>query len=147
MCIGGILGGMESTANQMPTAGEVSTTPQALCSYCHQPLLPQYYFCPNCGKKVNEPPLSLSVGSQVGLYFFSAVLPLICYLAISKWQGLKYLKSKDDKTQTVGAVACLILLVSTILTIWFAYVATQNAIQSSLSSLNSSMSIDGTSGL
>jgi hypothetical protein len=111
-----------------------------VCSYCHQPLKPEYYFCPNCGKKVHEPPLSTTPLMQLGIYAFSIILPMICYLAISKWPGITYLRSKDEKVRQVGIIACVLLALSTVVTIWYAYVWTQDAIQSSVNQINADMS-------
>ena len=107
-----------------------------ICSTCHQTLLPQYYFCPNCGAKVNEAPLSTTLQAQLGVYAFSIILPMICFIFVTKWPGVKYLKSNDQKTKNIGIIACVILGLSTILTIWLAYVWTQSAIQSSINSVN-----------
>ena len=112
----------------------------AICPVCHQPVLPTYYFCPNCGTRLSSPPLSTSVAAQAWLYFFSLILPVICYLAITKWQGYKYAKSPDRKTRTVGIIACVILALSSVFTIWYAIVWTQNEIQSSVDAINLEMS-------
>ena len=117
--------------------------PLAVCSYCHQPLLPTYYFCPNCGNKVMSAPLSTSPATQAWIYAFSAVLPLICYIMISKWPGMTYYRSKDEKAKQIGTIAIGILILSTLITIYFAYVWTQDAIQSSVASINSDFSANG----
>lgn len=111
-----------------------------ICSVCHQPLLPSYYFCPNCGTKINQAPLSTSVATQIGIYAFSIALPWILYIMISKWPALKYAKSKDPKTRQIGIIAIALLVLSTILTIYLAYVWTQSAIQSSVNSINTDLS-------
>ena len=114
-----------------------------LCSHCHQPLLPTYYFCPNCGAKINNAPLSTSVGAQARLYVFSAILPALCYLFISKWQGIKYFRSSDPKTKNIGSIAILILAAATIVTVWLAYIWTQEIIQQQIAAINADMSAQG----
>ena len=89
-----------------------------LCPQCYQPVLPAYHFCPNCGKKLNEPGLSTDVMSQILLYGFSIVLPIICYLAVSYWQGIKYIKSPNPQAQQIGWIALAILIISSIITFW-----------------------------
>ena len=126
---------------QKQSSSNVSASP-LVCEYCHQNILPQYYFCPNCGNRVNSP-LSTSIPTQIWIYFFSAILPMICFLTISKWQGWKYFKSKDKKTKKIGAIAITILVLSTIITIWLAYVWTEKAIQSSIDSINSDLNLEG----
>jgi hypothetical protein len=89
-----------------------------LCPQCYQPVLPTYHFCPNCGKKLTEAGLSTDVVSQILLYGFSIVLPIICYLAVSYWQGIKYIKSADPKAQQIGWIALALLIISSVITFW-----------------------------
>lgn len=89
------------------------------CPQCHQPVSPMDYFCPNCGKKLSEPGLSTTIGAQVLLYGFSIVLPIICYLAITKWEGIKYARSDDPKAQQMGWIAIALLTISSIVVIWW----------------------------
>ena len=107
-----------------------------ICSVCHQPILPQYYFCPNCGTKIIEAPLSTTIQTQVGIYAFSIILPMICFIFVTKWPGMKYFKSNDAKAKQIGKIAWGLLILSTLVVIYFAYVWTQNAIQSSIDSIN-----------
>jgi len=113
---------------------------ESTCSVCHQPILPQYYFCPNCGKEIHEKPLSTSFWNQVGLYVFSLILPSICFIMVTRWKGLKYLKSVDKKTKGIGAVALTLLILSTVVTYWFAVVWTRDFIQASINSANIDLS-------
>jgi hypothetical protein len=107
-----------------------------VCPVCHQPLLPTYYFCPNCGTKVNQAPLPTTIWAQAKLYVFSIILPMICFIFVTRWQGMKYIKSQDPKAKQIGQIAWLLIILSTIITIYLAYVWTQNAIQSSINSIN-----------
>jgi len=113
----------------------ILNTPQtpspAICSTCHQPILPAYYFCPNCGAKLNAPPLSTSTRAQILLYAFSIVLPVICFLAITKWKGYAYSKSPDQKTRQIGFIAWFLLIASTIITFWYATVWIEQQVQAS----------------
>lgn len=113
------------------------TEPTAsICSVCHQPILTTYYFCPNCGVKLNIAPLSTSVITQIGIYAFSIILPFICFIFVTKWQGIKYYKSNDPKAKQIGEIAWVLIILSTIAVIWLAYIWTQMAIQSTISSMN-----------
>ena len=111
------------------------------CPVCHQPVSAGQYFCSNCGAKLHEPPLSITPLAQLGLYAFSIVLPMMCFLFITRWPALKYLRSKDDKTKQVGMIACALLVLSTVVSIYYAYVWTQEAIQSQVNAINQDMSI------
>ncbi len=112
-----------------------------VCSYCHQSVEAGWYFCPNCGNKLHSAPLSTSVETQLWIYAFSIILPMMCFLFVSKWPGVKYFKSEDEKAKTIGTVAWALIILSTIVTCWYAYVWTQEAIQSSENSINADMSI------
>jgi heme/copper-type cytochrome/quinol oxidase subunit 2 len=107
-----------------------------ICPNCHQPILPTYFFCPNCGAKINEAPLATDTSAQILLYAFSIILPMMGFIFITRWKGNKYAKSEDPKTKLIGQIAWTIIIISTILTIWFVYVEVQNFIQSTLSGIN-----------
>jgi len=106
-----------------------------ICSQCHQPVQPEFYYCPNCGKKLTEPPLSTGVAAQAWLYAFSIILPIICFLAVSYWQGIRYARSPDPKAQQIGWIAIALLALSTIVTFWLAAVWINSALQSATSDL------------
>ena len=132
---------MEPNPIQPIAPAPIAPTPTpSVCSVCHQPILPQYYFCPNCGAKINTAPLKTTAGAQVGLYAFSILLPIICYVFITRWQGMKYFKSHDVKTKRIGEISITLLVLSTLVTFWLAYFWTNEAIQSSITSINADMS-------
>ena len=111
------------------------------CAICHQPLQPEYYFCPNCGTQVNAPPLSTEPGTQLWIYAHSIILPMLLFLSISKWKGYKYFKSDDPKIKQVGTTAIVLLIASTLISCYLAYAWTTATINSSIDSINSDMSI------
>jgi len=102
----------------------------AICPQCHQPVLPTYYFCPNCGKSLHEPPLLTSVGAQTGLYILSIIMPLICFLAINQWKGMKYMKSADPQAKQVGYIATALMVISTVIVVWVGIIWTEQLINS-----------------
>jgi hypothetical protein len=109
--------------------------PEMICPQCHFPVKPEYYYCPNCGKSLHEAPLSTSLGTQLWIYGFSIILPIICFLAVSYWPGIKYFKSKDPGAQQIGLIAIILMALSTIITFWLAIVWIQQAVQSSVNSV------------
>jgi hypothetical protein len=130
---------MVDNYNQNLVSSPVVTTIPSVCSVCHQPILPQNYFCPNCGVKLESAPLSTSILSQVGIYLHSLILPMIVFISISKWRGLKYSKSSDPKTRMIGIVAWILLIASTIFLFWLTWYETvklQEAFQTSMNQLN-----------
>ena len=129
---------MEQSFNET-TLSKVNPT-ITLCPVCHQPVPSQYYFCPNCGAKIISAPLSTTTGTQIWIYLFSIILPLICFLFVTRWPGIKYYKSQDKKAHRIGQVAWILLILSTIITVWLAYVWTQQLIQSQIQSINTDFS-------
>ena len=113
----------------------------ALCPTCHQPILPTYYFCPNCGTSLHQAPLSTTPLTQLGIYAFSIILPMMGFILVTRWPGMKYFKSQDSKTKQIGEIAWVLIILSTVVTCWYAYTWTQQAIQSSIESINTDMSI------
>jgi hypothetical protein len=110
-----------------------------VCPYCHQPILPSYYFCPNCGTKLNAAPLSISPGTQAWIYILSVILPMMLFLYITKWPGLKYYRSKDPQARQIGMIAIVLLALSTVGTIWLTIIWTQDAIQATNASINADL--------
>src|SRR5580700_568205 len=91
-----------------------------VCPYCHQPILPTYYYCPNCGTNLRASQLPTTEAAQAWLYIFSIILPMIGFLLISKWKGWKYYKSQDQKTHQIGQIALALCIISTVGTLWYA---------------------------
>jgi uncharacterized paraquat-inducible protein A len=137
--------------NEIPVPQTASPSqPQSqlqLCPQCHLPQPTEFYFCPNCGAKLSTPPLSTTTGSQILLYLFSAVLPWIAYLAITKWEGVKYMRSPDSQTRAIGYIALGILVVSSVIAFWLAAVWINQTINSVTSGINDPNSLLNGSGL
>lgn len=112
-----------------------------VCPYCHQPVSPQFYYCPNCGTKLNLAPLSTTPLAQLGIYAFSIILPFIAFLAVSKWPGIKYYQSADPKAKSIGLTAWILMILSTLVMCWLVYVWTMNYIQATINGINADMSI------
>ena len=83
------------------------------CRYCGFSVLGDYYFCPNCGKKLKEPPVSVSIGRQIYIYALSLILP-----PLGLWPGIKYLRQDNPIAKRIGIIAIVLTIISTILTIW-----------------------------
>ena len=119
------------TAQPVP-APFAQTAASLVCPQCHLPVRPEYYFCPNCGTNLRTQPLSTQIGSQVLIYLFSAVLPWIAYLAITKWQGLKYIRSGDPRARAIGWIALGILVASSVVAFWLTTVWINQQISSAM---------------
>jgi predicted amidophosphoribosyltransferase len=119
----------------------------SVCLVCHQPLLPQYYFCPNCGARVDgkEAPLDTTYWAKSKIYVLSVIQPTFLFLLYHWWHGIKYYKSTDPKAHRIGQIAWALLIFSTILNIWVWYatiVMIPKLIQSYQTYLNDSINSD-----
>jgi hypothetical protein len=133
---------MEPNLNE-PIAPIINPT-ISVCSVCHQPLLPQYYFCPNCGARVDgkEAPLDTTVSAQVKIYLLSIFQPMILFLLYRWWHGLRYYKSADPKAHRIGQIAWALIIISTIITAWFTYSSYVWLTQTLQSSITNSVNSD-----
>ena len=84
-----------------------------ICPACHFPLSENFYFCPNCGKKIKELIASVAIGKQIAIYLLSLFLP-----PLGLFPGIKYLLQKDQKRKMVGVVAIALTILSTVITVW-----------------------------
>ncbi|MCX6755976.1 MAG: hypothetical protein NTX85_01405 [Candidatus Nomurabacteria bacterium] len=119
----------------------MENTETKLCAMCHQILKPEYYFCPNCGTKVQDSPLSTNPAEQTKLYIYSIVLPWIGFFTIGKWDGIKYLKSKDEKTKQIGFIACALMGISFVILCYVGYIQYNAAVKSINNSITSDFGI------
>ena len=121
-----------------PLAASPPPAPPAqvlFCPVCHEPTEARFYFCPNCGTSLRAKPLSISIGVQIWIYAFSIILPIIAFIMISRWPGVKYIQSSDAKVRQVGFIAAALLAISTIVTFWLAIVWIQGVVQQSLNGI------------
>src|SRR3989344_6044177 len=81
------------------------------CQICHQSIMPEWYFCPNCGKEFQPKPIKISAITQIGIYALSVLLP-----PLGLWPGIKYLAKNGQEAKIVGGVAIILTIVSSIIT-------------------------------
>jgi hypothetical protein len=114
------------------------------CDFCHQPILSQYYFCPNCGHAVGgkEAPLETTVEAQVKIYALSIILPMVLFILLGKWHGMRYMKSDDPKARRIGQIAWVLMIVSTVVCIWLTYLSYVWITQATQTYLNNSITTD-----
>jgi hypothetical protein len=139
---------MEPTQSSQPEQPLQNTPPEpALCLVCHTPLLPSYYFCPNCGKQIHEPPLPTGLGAQLPLYLFSITLPLIAFLFVTRWKGFKYLSQPSPQAKIIGMIATALLIGSTVASFWYAYHVTTIFVEKTMTEAGASLELlQGMSG-
>ena len=105
----------------METQTQATTPPQALsepvkpqCKYCKAQTLETFYFCPNCGKKIKEPPYKFSWGKTIAILLESVLLPPFGLIP-----GIKYILKDDHKAQMIGMITIGLTIISTIVGIIF----------------------------
>jgi len=103
------------------------------CSKCKYIISDSFYFCPNCGKKLKEPPVSTTVLRQIYIYSLSILLP-----PLGLWPAVKYLRQKDRKAKIIGIVAIILTIISSIITTYL----TINILNSEITAINNSQSQD-----
>ena len=84
---------------------------QAICKFCGQTVLSNYYFCPYCGKKLIEPPITAV--KEISVYLLSVFLP-----PLGLWPGIKYLSQKNERAKRVGVIAIILTVISSVITVW-----------------------------
>ena len=131
---------MPTAAPEIPATPVAPETPLA-CPTCHQSVKPEYYFCPNCGTNLHPAPLSTTMETQLKLYAWSIVLPMILFIGIPKWPAMRYYKSQNPQEKQIGQVMLFLIILSTVAIIWYAYVWTQQEIQTTTNQINADMSI------
>lgn len=89
--------------------------PLVNCKKCQLPILPSFYFCPNCANPLRSKPLPITIGKQIGIYLLSLLLPPLGLVP-----GIKYLFQKSGKAKMVGMVAVLLTIISTVVTLYYA---------------------------
>ncbi len=67
---------------------------------------------------------------------------MMCYIFVTRWQGLKYYRSSDPKTRQIGMNAIALLAISSVVTLWLGYVWAQEFVQSQVASINAGLNAD-----
>ena len=65
---------------------------------------------------------------------------MIAFLYVTHWPGMKYFKSTDEKTKSIGTIAWFLLILSTIFVIFVVVLWTQSYIKTTVNDLNSDLS-------
>ena len=89
---------------------------QTTCLNCKGNISLSDYFCPSCGKKLKEKPLSTTFLKQLLIYFVSFFLP-----PLGIWPAIKYLRQSDEKLKRIGLAALVLTIISTLITSWLIF--------------------------
>ena len=86
---------------------------QVTCLYCKRNISLSDFFCPNCGKKLKEKPLSTTFTRQLLIYLLSVFFP-----PFGIWPAIKYLRQSDERSKKIGLVALFLTIISIVITTW-----------------------------
>ena len=95
------------------------------CPKCEFPIIPPFYFCPNCGKKIKDPPFKVNFAKIAGLLLISVLLPPLGF-----WPGIKLLLNSDRRAQGIGILAIALTVISLVVTVWYSITLINGQIQS-----------------
>jgi hypothetical protein len=88
--------------------------PQIICPKCERRIDPSFYFCPNCGKKIKEKPVSIELWPQIKLYLISVMLP-----PLGIGLTIRYLRSESKKANVIGVVSLILTVSALIYVTWY----------------------------
>lgn len=91
------------------------------CRYCSQPITTFDYFCPSCGKKLKEKPISTEFWPLVWLFVLSLFFP-----PFGLGKTIRYIRSEDEKAKVMGWLSLIVTVVAIIVTIWISKTAMDN---------------------
>lgn len=86
------------------------------CHTCRHIVDATFRFCPYCGKELKSAPASTSLLMQAGIYLLSVLLP-----PLGLWPGIKYARADNRKAKIIGAIAIMLTVISTAITLWYFY--------------------------
>ena len=69
-------------------------------------------------------------------------MPLLAFVVIKYWPGMKYLRSADWAKKQVGIIALVLMIASTIVVTWWLIVWTEGLVQSMTGGLMGTGSLD-----
>lgn len=100
------------------------------CKFCKNSISQTVFYCPICGKKLREPPLSTGIIKQLGVYAISVLLPPLGLIP-----AVKYLLSKEKHAKIIGIIALILTIISTVITLMYSAILL-NQITSQLNQFN-----------
>ncbi|HVZ11619.1 MAG TPA: zinc ribbon domain-containing protein [Patescibacteria group bacterium] len=87
------------------------TNTKATCPKCKSEIDSTSYFCPHCGNKIKDPPLSTDLAHQIVVYATCIFLPPFGLLP-----GVRYILQKDPLAKKIGIAAIVLTIIATIVT-------------------------------
>jgi hypothetical protein len=82
---------------------------QVDCPFCNNKIEAKAFYCPVCGKKVREKPLSTSFGPVFLIFFLCVFLP-----PFNIGKTIKYMRSPDPKAKKIGLISLAVMFITLI---------------------------------
>lgn len=95
-----------------------------VCKYCGKPVVAEQYFCPFCGKKLKNPPVSMSLRSLVWLFVLSTILP-----PLGIGLTIRYIKAEDEKAKRIGWISLIVTAIAVVVMVLLSISAMNSATQ------------------
>lgn len=64
---------------------------------------------------------------------------MIGFIFITRWHGMRYIRSGDPKKKMVGTIALTLMIITTVALIWYTVIVTNRAINAATNDLNELM--------
>lgn len=80
---------------------------QLTCKYCKASITINDYFCPSCGKKIKDKPLSTSMWKIIGVTLVTVLLP-----PFGLGWAFRYLRQPDQKSKIIGWLMIVLTIIS-----------------------------------
>lgn len=94
------------------------------CRFCNAPISREDFFCPHCGKKLREKPVSTELAPLVWLFVLSALLPPFGF-----GLTLRYIRSDDDMAKKLGWISLFVTSFALLITLWLSKVIVDSIAQ------------------
>ncbi len=78
------------------------------CKFCKSPTQESFYFCPNCGKKLKEPPFKFSLAKSITIIVAAILIPPFGIIP-----GVKYFLKDDRRAQFIGIITIAVTILAT----------------------------------
>ncbi len=78
------------------------------CKFCKSAVQESFYFCPNCGKKIKEPPFKFSLAKSITIIVAAFLIPPFGIIP-----GIRYFLKDDKRAQFVGVITIAVTILAT----------------------------------
>lgn len=91
-----------------------STSSLTPCPFCGADIDAKDYFCPSCGKKVREKPLSTGLGKQIVVYAVSLLLPPFGLVWVPRYFKM------PGSGKKIAVIIVILTVISLAVSVWVA---------------------------